>query len=111
MRIQLNERELEVEAGKTLMGLRRELRPDADVVIWNGAPVSEDQPLSEGEWIGRGRPFSKAEFVNLRQYLITSGLACWRDQRYPTQGIELTAYGRNVMRQLATPEYARTRTQ
>jgi len=49
VRIQLNERELEVEAGKTLMDLRREFRPDADIVIWNGAPMVEDQALSEGD--------------------------------------------------------------
>jgi len=51
MKIQLNEREIEVVAGTTLFPLRDRETPEADVLIHNGAAVSEDVPLSEGDCV------------------------------------------------------------
>ena len=49
MKIKLNERAIEVDAGITLFGLRDGEKPDADVLIYNGAAVAEDIALAEGD--------------------------------------------------------------
>ena len=49
MRIQINERETEVEAGARLFAIRDRFKPDADVVICNGAALRDDCPLTEGD--------------------------------------------------------------
>lgn len=47
--ILLNERETYVEESTTLFGLRDEVKPGADVVVLNGAPMREDRVLAEGD--------------------------------------------------------------
>jgi sulfur carrier protein ThiS adenylyltransferase len=49
MRILFNEREVEVPAGATLDGFRRQFKPDADLVIYNGFPLKTDHLLAEGD--------------------------------------------------------------
>ncbi|MEN7973493.1 MAG: sulfur carrier protein ThiS adenylyltransferase ThiF [Verrucomicrobiota bacterium] len=49
MKIHLNEREIEIDAGATLLWLRDRERPAADVLVYNGAAVSEDVVLNEGD--------------------------------------------------------------
>jgi sulfur carrier protein ThiS adenylyltransferase len=49
MKIQVNERVLEVAAGTTLMQLRAREKPGADVLIYNGAAIGVDLPLCEGD--------------------------------------------------------------
>jgi sulfur carrier protein ThiS adenylyltransferase len=49
MIIRLNEREIETEAGTTLFQLRDREKPDADVLVWNGAAVADDVTLQEGD--------------------------------------------------------------
>lgn len=51
MKIQLNERETEIAAGTTLFQFRDREKPDADVLIHNGAAVSEDVALAEGDCV------------------------------------------------------------
>ncbi len=51
MKIQLNEREVKVDAGATLFQLRDREKPGADVLVHNGAAVSEDVTLSEGDGV------------------------------------------------------------
>ncbi len=51
MKINLNEREVEVGEKTTLMQLRDREKPAADVLVYNGAAVSGDLPLSEGDCI------------------------------------------------------------
>ncbi len=48
MQIQLNERPVETDA-ETLFELRDAVKPDADVVILNGAAMSTDMPLTAGD--------------------------------------------------------------
>ena len=65
--------------------------------------------FSEAEWCGRGRPFSKPEFVALRAQLVERGIVRWRDERSPAQGCELTHAGRAVFRAFVeSPDIART---
>ncbi|VGO17137.1 Molybdopterin-synthase adenylyltransferase [Pontiella desulfatans] len=49
MKITLNERVLEVAEETSLFSLRKEHKPDADVLVYNGAAVSEDIALHEGD--------------------------------------------------------------
>ena len=76
------------------------------------AGVLDGAPLAESQWCGRGRPFSRGQFAQLRQELLTRGLAVWRNDAAPAQGVELTAAGRAVLKQcLTTPLLLEDRTQ
>jgi len=63
--------------------------------------VLAGRPFSEGEWSGRGAPFSLREFRRLRGELIERGLAAWVNERAHSQGVVLTAAGRAVFRRIA----------
>lgn len=49
LNIRLNERKIEVADGIMLFELRDREKPDADVLIYNGAAVSDDVVLTEGD--------------------------------------------------------------
>ncbi len=49
IQIMLSERPLSVAVGTTLFTLREAHKPDADVVVLNGAPVREDRVLEAGD--------------------------------------------------------------
>lgn len=49
MRVKVNERTVDVAPGSALFALRQGFKPEADVVILNGAPVSADRVLVEGD--------------------------------------------------------------
>ena len=49
MKVLVNERPVEVEKGISLFALRERMKPDADVVVYNGAPAREDVELVEGD--------------------------------------------------------------
>ena len=49
MKIRLNERACDIAADTSLFALREVFKPDADVVILNGAAMSADAPLAEGD--------------------------------------------------------------
>jgi len=51
MKLNLNEQPIEVNAGISLMQLRNQEKPAADVLIYNGAAVTEDVILAEGDCI------------------------------------------------------------
>lgn len=57
--------------------------------------------LSESSWTGAGAPFSKSEFIRLRDELIKRNLARWRNERAPAQGLMLTPGGKACMRHFA----------
>lgn len=60
------------------------------------------RPFTVGAWAGAGRPFSRAEFEQLRHECITRSLAVWRNPGSPAQGVILTPAGRAAMRYLST---------
>lgn len=66
-----------------------------------GRGLLSGRPLSESEWSGRGRPFSRAQFRALRAAMLDRGFACWRDPAFPGQGVALTPAGRALVRELA----------
>ena len=47
--IKVNEKEVSVPSGDTLFQLKRQYKPDADLVIYNGFPLTSDSPLTEGD--------------------------------------------------------------
>ena len=49
MEVLLHEQSIELDAGTTLHQLRQRVKPDADIVILNGAIVGDDRALSEGD--------------------------------------------------------------
>ena len=49
MRILLNERNLVVPDGTTLFGLRDRAKPNADILVLNGAVVADDRPLQPSD--------------------------------------------------------------
>lgn len=51
MKINLNEQETEIAADTTLFQLRDREKPGADVLVYNGAAVSEDLALAEGDCV------------------------------------------------------------
>ncbi len=67
MWILLNEEMIQVPKGTTLFSLRAERKPDADVIIFNGALVHGDTPLTEGDrvvLITRGEIPSREELLS-----------------------------------------------
>lgn len=57
-------------------------------------------PFAEGYWTGANRPFSKNEFLCLRDEMLNRGLIAWINIHAHAQGMQLTAAGRAVMRRL-----------
>ena len=75
--IQLNEKAFKAERGTTLFGLRDAVKPDADVLILNGAALGEDAPLSDGDevcLIQRGETPSETELEALMAARHTPGV-------------------------------------
>ena len=48
-RIQVNEKEVPLAAGLTLLQLKTQFKPDADLIIYNGFPMTQDVPLQDGD--------------------------------------------------------------
>ena len=62
--IKVNEKEISVPASATLQQLKERLNPKADVIIYNGFPLTSDQALTTGDeivFIQKGRPPSSEE--------------------------------------------------
>ncbi|MEJ2202108.1 MAG: sulfur carrier protein ThiS adenylyltransferase ThiF [Desulfuromonadaceae bacterium] len=49
MKIEINDRPTEIPSATTLKELRRQIKPDADLMILNGFPRQEDVPLNAGD--------------------------------------------------------------
>ncbi len=77
MKILVSEREREVPEGTTLFALKNEVKPAADVVVYNGAPAGEDRELVEGDhvvFIRRGEAPSEEELEALMASRHTPGV-------------------------------------
>lgn len=67
------------------------------------ALLASGRPFALASFAGQGKPLSRAEFESLRDYFFEHGLARWRNDRAPNQGIELTPPGRALMRRFSSP--------
>lgn len=63
--------------------------------------VLNGRTFAEAEWTGAGALYSKSEFRELRGQLLERGLLCWRNDRAPSQGVELTRVGQAVFSRIA----------
>ena len=63
--IRINEKEVSVSSKTTVYQLKKRLKPHADVVIYNGFPLTSDHPLKQGDeivFIQKGELPSSEEF-------------------------------------------------
>jgi len=77
MRIKVNEGFHDLPAGWTLHALREAEKPDADILIINGFPSTDDRPLAEGDevvLIRRGEVPTREEFETLMAARHTPGV-------------------------------------
>lgn len=77
MKIFVNENAVDITEGSTLHEVRREFKPDADLVIYNGFPVADDRPLGDGDrivLIRRGEQPSPGEMEALMTARHTPGV-------------------------------------
>lgn len=75
--IKVNENRQKVPSDLGLMDLRAQLKPDADLVIYNGFPVTQNSPLKEGDnvvFIKRGEMPSEEELEALMMARHTPGV-------------------------------------
>jgi sulfur carrier protein ThiS adenylyltransferase len=77
IRITVNEKEVSIPSPLSLFHLKNQLKPSADVIIYNGFPVSSDCLLKEGDaivFIKKGEPPSPEEFESLMMARHTPGI-------------------------------------
>ena len=77
MEIKVNERPVEIDPDESLYQVAARIKPDADLLIWNGFPADEDGPLAEGDEIAlirRGERPSLGELEALMRARHTPGV-------------------------------------
>lgn len=77
IQIKVNEKEVSVPSDFTLLQVRKEFKPDADVMIYNGFPLTSDCSLKEGDevvLIRKGETPSSEEFECLMLARHTPGI-------------------------------------
>lgn len=77
IQIKVNEKEISIERGTTLLQLKEKLKPNADLVIYNGFPLSSDCLLQNGDvivFIKKGETPSLDEFESLMMARHTPGV-------------------------------------
>jgi sulfur carrier protein ThiS adenylyltransferase len=65
IRVKVNEKEVSIPSNTALFGLKDQIKPNADVIIYNGFPINSDGPLKEGDemvFIKKGEIPSPEEF-------------------------------------------------
>jgi sulfur carrier protein ThiS adenylyltransferase len=77
IRIKVNESQSSVPSNTTLLQLKSQFKPNADLVIYNGFPVDSDRPLLEGDeivFIKKGKTPSPEEFESFMMARHTPGI-------------------------------------
>lgn len=63
--------------------------------------VNGQRTFAMTTWVGAGNLLSRKEWEDIREALLARGLAVWKNAEAHEQGVELTAAGRVIFRQLA----------
>ena len=92
--------EIPSNEGRTLQ--LADLPANLDQLIALGAGLVEGASMTEARWIGRGRPFTRGEFIALRDELIRRGFARWNSPGTPARGVLPTKKGLAIMRHFAS---------
>jgi len=79
-----------------------DLPAEPDQLIQLGMGIMEGLSFTEAQWVGRGQPFTRTQFVRLRSELIKRGLLVWNSDLDPARGVKVTGKGRAVMRHFAS---------
>ena len=77
IRIKVNEKEVFIPSTLSLFHLRDQFKPNADVTIYNGFPITSDHPLQQGDeivFIDKGETPSAEEFECLMMARHTPGV-------------------------------------
>jgi sulfur carrier protein ThiS adenylyltransferase len=77
IRLKVNEKEVSVSSQCTLLQLKNQFKPSADVIIYNGFPVTSDLPVNEGDeivFIQKGASPSQEEIECLMMARHTPGV-------------------------------------
>jgi sulfur carrier protein ThiS adenylyltransferase len=77
IRIKVNEKEASIPSTLSLFHLKDQFKPDADLIIYNGFPVTTDSPLKQGDeivFIQKGKIPSPEEFECLMMARHTPGI-------------------------------------
>jgi sulfur carrier protein ThiS adenylyltransferase len=70
MTIKINEKTVSVPSGETLFRVKNRYKPDADLVIYNGFPLTSDSPLKEGDEICLIRKGGKPDPMELESLMM-----------------------------------------
>lgn len=79
-----------------------DLPADASQMIMLGQGIVEGLGFTEAQWTGKGQPFTRNQFVQLRGEMIKRGLVVWNSDRDPARGLRVTGKGMAVMRYFAS---------
>jgi len=63
--------------------------------------IATGQPFTVARWTGRGKPLSRGQFETVRTWLLNDGYARWVDGGNRQLGVEMTAKGQALWRELA----------
>jgi sulfur carrier protein ThiS adenylyltransferase len=77
IKIRINEKEISIPTNTTLFHLKDQFKPKADLIIYNGFPVTSDSPLKQGDeivFIQKGKIPSSEEFECLMMARHTPGI-------------------------------------
>ena len=77
IQIKINEKEISIPLNTTLFHLKSQFKPDADLIIYNGFPITSDSPLKQGDeiiFIQKGKLPSSEEFECLMMARHTPGI-------------------------------------
>jgi len=77
IQIKINEKEISIPLNTTLFHLKSQFKPNADLIIYNGFPVTSDSPLKQGDeivFIQKGKIPSSEEFECLMMARHTPGI-------------------------------------
>lgn len=77
IQIKINEKEISIPSNTTLVRLKNQFKPDADLIIHNGFPVTTDSSLKQGDeivFIQKGKIPSSEEFECLMMARHTPGI-------------------------------------
>jgi len=77
IKIRINEKEISIPTNTTLFHLKDQFKPKADLIIYNGFPVTSDSPLKQGDeivFIEKGKIPSSEEFECLMMARHTPGI-------------------------------------
>lgn len=74
---------------------------DLDQLAQLARGLQEGQTFSEAAWTGADRPFTRAQFHELRGIFLSRGWAAWRSPGTPARGVVLTRPGQAVTRYLS----------